>query len=97
MCEHPNIGAFRELPDGFHFRCRDPDELDVWKALLIESPEYQGLVTEYFDRVYAHKASLFYQTCLFACDKEDTPVGKCFVWKAYDAINTLHWFKVLPR
>src|SRR5699024_5149220 len=29
--------------------------------------------------------------------KDDKPIGTCFVWKSYNTIYTLHWFKVLKE
>lgn len=56
--------------------------------------EYNGFMTEYFNDVYGSKEDLFFQKCLFVCDKNDTPIGTCFAWKAYEKISTIHWFKV---
>lgn len=96
MCEKPSISAFRELHKDYHFRICKPSELDVWKYLSIKDPKFFDYMTDYFNLVYAAKEDLFFQKCLFACDKDDTPVGTCFIWKAYDQINTIQWFRVLP-
>jgi hypothetical protein len=56
--------------------------------------EYNRFMTEYFNDVYGSKEVLFFQKCLLVCDKNDTPIGTCFVWKAYEKISTIHWFKV---
>lgn len=99
MCEKLNISALSTMPDGYHIRYIRPDELDLWKALPFDDPEtareYYAYMTEFFNNVYSDKQDMFFHTCLFACDENDTPVGTCFVWKAYDRINTIHWFKVL--
>ena len=104
MCEKLNPSALRELPQGFHFRMCRPGELEIWKEMLLDFPhtpevhdEYMRIMTEYYDNVYAHKAGLFFQKCLFACNEDDRPVGRGFVWKAYDKINTIHWYKVLKE
>ena len=101
MCPKLNRKAFAQLPQGFHFRMCRPDELNVWKEMSLDSPytpetyaEYMQVMNDYYDRVYAGKKELFFQKCLFVCDS-NKPVGRGFVWKAYDKINTVHWFKVL--
>lgn len=96
MCASPNKQAFRDVPAGYHIRTCKPSELDTWKTLSVEDPAYFDFMTDYFNHVYAHKADTFFASCLFACDQNDMPVGSCFVWKAYDKINTIHWFRVLP-
>ena len=102
MCPALDPSACRELPQGFHFRMCRPDELETWKAMLLDFPhtpevhdEYIQVMTDYFNDVYAEKSDLFFQKCLLACDENDTPVGRGFIWKAYDKINTVHWYKVL--
>lgn len=35
---------------------------------------------------------------MFVCeDITDKPVATCFLWKAYNKINTIHWFKTLKE
>ncbi|WP_235782039.1 GNAT family N-acetyltransferase [Paenibacillus senegalensis] len=51
----------------------------------------------YFQEVYADKEDQFYEKCLFVCDSDDRPVATCFAWKAYDAITTIQWWKVLRQ
>jgi len=104
MCPALNPSACRELPQGFHFRMCRPDELETWKAMLLDFPhtpeihdEYMQVMTDYFNDVYAEKSDLFFQKCLLVCDENDTPVGRGFIWKAYDKINTIHWYKVLKE
>ena len=104
MCPALNPAAMRELPQGFHFRMCRPDELETWKAMLLDFPhtpeihdEYMQMMTDYFNDVYADKPDLFFQKCLLACDENDTPIGRGFVWKAYDKFNTIHWYKVLKE
>jgi GNAT superfamily N-acetyltransferase len=96
MCTSANTNAFRDLPDSYHFRTCRPSELDTWKYLSIKDPQHFDYMTEYYNLVYATNADLFFEKCLFACDKDDIPIGTCFIWKAYNQINTLHWFRVLP-
>jgi len=104
MCEKLDPSALRELPEGFHFRLCRPDELETWKEMLLDFPhtpethnEYMQIMTAYYDNVYAKKSDLFYRKCLFVCNEDDTPVGRGFIWKAYDKINTMHWYKVLKE
>ena len=59
--------------------------------------KYYDFMTEFFATVYLPMKDLFYQKCLFICNKDDKPVGTCFVWKSYNTIYTLHWFKVLKE
>jgi len=102
MCPALNPSALRELPQGFHFRMCRPDELETWKEMLLDFPhtpevydEYMQVMTDYYNDVYAKKTDLFFQKCLLACNEDDTPIGRGFIWKAYDKINTIHWYKVL--
>ena len=102
MCTRVNASAFRELPHGFHFRMCRPDELEIWKEMLLDFPhtpeihaKYVQLMTDYYNAVYAKKSDLFYKKCLLVCNEDDMPIGRGFVWKAYDKINTIHWYKVL--
>lgn len=99
MCRQLNRTALTELPDAYYVRCCRKSELDIWKAMPFDDPalaeEYKGYMTDYFCGVYQDKGDLFFQKCLFACDEQDTPVGTCFIWKAYETVSTLHWLKVV--
>lgn len=98
MCKALNSNAISELSDEYHVRTCRRDELDIWKEMPFDdvksAKEYNGFMTEYFNDVYGSKEDLFFQKCLFVCDKNDTPIGTCFAWKAYEKISTIHWFKV---
>lgn len=99
MCRKLNNDATRKIPNGFHVRYCRKNELDIWKAIHFDTPEfamkYYDFMTEYYNNVYLPKGDLFFQRCLFVCDQGDKPIGTCFLWKAYNSIWTLHWFKVL--
>ncbi len=101
MCKKMNPNALAELPNGYHVRNCRRDELDIWKRMPFDdektAEQYNDFMTKYFRDVYIHKEDLFYKKCLFVCDKNDTPVGTCFAWKAYDKITTIHWFKVVKE
>lgn len=99
MCRNLENDAAIELPKGFYVRYCRKSELDTWKAMHFDTPklatEYYNFMTEYFNEVYLPKGDLFYQSCIFICNENDKPIGTCFLWKAYNMIWTLHWFKVL--
>jgi GNAT superfamily N-acetyltransferase len=99
MCDLLNRSALRELPDPFYVRNCRKDELDIWKAMPFDDPleaeAYHQFMTEFFATVYESKEYLFYEKCLFVCDENYKPIGTAFIWKAYDAFNTVHWLKVL--
>ena len=99
MCTALNTSAATSLPRGYSFRRIRPDELDIWKRMPFNDNEtadaYYGYMSEWFERVYAPRASVFYDNCIFVCDINDTPVGTCFFWHAYGVLPTLHWFKVI--
>lgn len=99
MCEKLNSKAISDMPNGFHVRTCQKNELDIWKAMPFDNPElakqYYDYMTQYYNSVYAKKGDLFFQVCLFVCDKDNKPVGTCFAWKAYERITTIHWYKVL--
>ena len=101
MCKELNYNALAQLPNEYHVRTCRRNELDIWKAMPFDdaksAQEYNGFMTKYFNDVYGEKEDLFFRNCLFACDKNDAPIGTCFAWKAYDKITTIHWFKVLKN
>ena len=101
ICKKLNPNAISTLPEDYHVRTCRKDELDLWKAMPFDrqedAKEYYGFMTQYFQAVYGSKEATFFQSCLFICDKNDIPLGTCFAWKAYDAITTIHWFKVLKN
>lgn len=49
---------------------------------------------QYFADVYQPREAEFFRKCLFLCDRNDTPVGTCFAWKAYGNVTTIHWYKI---
>jgi len=101
MCRKIENIATKPLPPGFFVRYCRKDELDIWKAMHFDTPElaaeYDDFMTKYFNDVYVPKGDLFYQRCVFVCDQDDEPIGTCFLWKAYNIIWTVQWFKVLKE
>jgi ribosomal protein S18 acetylase RimI-like enzyme len=99
MCTQVNTSAFCGLPKGYHIRNCKANELDIWKAMPFDEPEmgrkYYSVMSDYFTNVYLEKEDEFFKRCLFVCDVEDKPIGTCFIWKAYNKINTIHWLTVL--
>lgn len=98
MCEQMNSEAVSALPDTYHVRNCRRDELDIWMGMPFDDPcaaekEWQ-FMANYFSRVYESSKDLFFQLCLFVCDKCDNPIGTVFIWKIYEEFNTLHWLKV---
>lgn len=98
MCRKINMDAFSKLSIEYHIRTCRRNELDLWKAMPFDdmktAKEYEGFMTDYFNDVYKDRESLFFEKCIFVCNKNDTPVGTCFAWKAYGSITTIHWFKI---
>jgi len=98
MCERLNTRALSELPQGYHFRTCRREELDIWKTMHFDTPEIVqaniGWMHQYFTDVYAPREEEYWQRCIFVCDADDTPLGTCFVWRAYNRIDTLQWYKV---
>lgn len=99
MCKEMDNTATNALPTMFFVRNCRKDELDIWKAMHFDTPElatkYYDFMTRYFNEVYFPKGDLFYERCVFVCNKDDQPIGTCFLWKAYNTIWTVQWFKVL--
>lgn len=99
MCDELNRSALTQLADVYHVRHCRKDELDLWKDMPFDDPveakDYRQYMTNFFTRVYAPEGDLFFQTCLFVCDINDKPIGTAFIWKVYNAFNTVHWVKVL--
>jgi GNAT superfamily N-acetyltransferase len=96
QCDKPDKTAFRGLPDGFSFRLCHRDELDVWK-LVVSEEQYVSYITEYYEQVYAKHADEFFRRCTFVCDSDDKPVASTYIWRSYNKINTVGWFRVLPE
>ena len=102
MCEKLNKNALSTLPVGFYIRTCQTEELDIWKSFPFdtdeEKREYYQFMSNYFNDVYSNKDEEFFRKCLFVCEnKTNKPVATCFIWKAYDKINTIHWFKTLKE
>lgn len=102
MCEKINSSALRKLPDGFHIRTCRQDELDIWKTFPFDNEsdknKYYSYMSKYFENVYGQNENDFFNRCLFVCEDEtDIPVATCFIWKSYNKLNTIHWFKTLKK
>ena len=102
MCEKLNNNALSHLPVGYHIRTCRKNELDIWKEFPFDNEEdkkeYYQFMSNYFNDVYSNKDEEFFNRCLFLCeDKTDKPIATCFIWKSYDKINTVHWFKTLKE
>jgi ribosomal protein S18 acetylase RimI-like enzyme len=99
MCERLNRAAFSPLPAGYHARTCRPDELAIWKAMPFDDPAtaaaYEPFMTEFFATTYGGREELFFASTLFVCDASDRPAATCGLWRAYDAITTVHWLKVV--
>ena len=98
MCSRLNTSALSDIPDGFYIRLCRREELDIWKDMHFdteaEARDSRPFMDRYFERVYAPAGDEFWKRCFFLCDDADTPVGTCFVWKAYGEVTTVHWYKV---
>lgn len=98
-CESLNRYALSELPADYHIRLCKKSEFDIWASFPFdnrdEALEYRQYMKEYFTNVYGNRKELFYNSCLFVCDKNDAPIATCLLWKSYDEFNFIHWFKVL--
>jgi len=101
ICDKVNTLAYSELPDGYKTRFCKPEELDIWKTIHFDDEktaiEYRSYMDDYYDNVYAPKGNLFFESCLFVVDTNDKPIATCFIWKSYDKITTLHWYKVVKE
>ncbi|MGI5959345.1 MAG: GNAT family N-acetyltransferase [Massiliimalia sp.] len=100
MCPQINLDAMAPLPQGFTARLCRPEDLLIWKRIHFDDPkqaeEFSPFMDTYFEQVYSQKQDLFFSKCLLICAPDGQVVGTCFAWKAYDAVTTIHWFKVLP-
>lgn len=98
LCEQVNKAAYREMPEGYRIRLCRPDELRTWKLMPFNDEQtanqYLGFMDDFFNAVYAPKGDKFFEKCLFVVNINDTPVGTCFSWKAYDVVTTMGWYKV---
>ncbi len=96
VCEKPDKSAFRPLPSGYSIRLCREYEIEAWQHVVVEE-QHVSYVGEYYDKVYAKKKDEFFRRCTFICDANDTPVASSFIWKSYDMVNTVGWFRVLPE
>lgn len=98
ICKSINKNALSDIPNGYHIRNCKRDELNLWFEFPFDNEEdkknYRNFMEQYFKDVYGNNEKLFFDKCLFICDDNDTPIGTCFAWKAYNLITTIHWFKV---
>ena len=101
VCKKLNTNALTKLSGDFYIRKCKKEEFDIWAAFPFDSKkeakEYYNFMVDYFDKTYASKEDVFYQKCLFVCDRNDKPIATCFIWKAYNKINAIHWFKTLKN
>ncbi|TDL79211.1 GNAT family N-acetyltransferase [Peribacillus frigoritolerans] len=101
ICKEVRREAFSDIPADYTLRCCRPEELAIWKRMQFDSAEdaasYDGFMNQFFQQVYGGKEEQFFKRCLFICDKENRPVGTCFIWKAYGKISTIHWFKIVKE
>ena len=100
ICKEVNEVAFRDLSDEYIIRNIRKEELDIWKKFPFDTDDcVEGIayMSEYYDKVYKKHEDEFFKRCLFICDKNDKPLGTCFLWKSYGKVNTIHWLKVLKE
>lgn len=98
MCKSINKDALSDIPNDYHIRNCKRDELNLWLEFPFDNEEdkksYKSFMEKYFKDVYGSNEDLFFEKCLFICNENDTPIGTCFDWKAYNSITTIHWLKV---
>ncbi|MEE3343163.1 MAG: GNAT family N-acetyltransferase [Bacilli bacterium] len=102
MCDRLNTKALSKLSEEFYIRTCREDELKLWKEFPFDNAQDKkdniNYMTNYFNDVYSNKIDEFYKRCLFVCEKKtDKPIATCFIWKSYNKINTIHWFKTLKE
>jgi ribosomal protein S18 acetylase RimI-like enzyme len=101
MCEVLNRNALRELSASYSIRNCRPDELSIWKSMPFDAAdlaqEYEGFMSNYFTTTYGKKEELFFAKTLFVCDQQDKPIATGLIWKAYEELSTIQWFKVLKE
>ena len=99
MCKKPNSAAFSDAPAGYHIRPIKPEEMDFWYSVHFDCEagdisHHIAYMRDYFRRVYEPQKEEFFRLCLVICGVDDVPLGTCFVWRVYDAVWTVHWFKI---
>jgi GNAT superfamily N-acetyltransferase len=99
MCEQVNQSAFTPMPDGFHVRNLAESDFDTWKKFPFNDPgtarEYDQNMIESFEITNGRRKQEFFEKTVFVCDKDHSPVATCLLWRAYEKIYTVHWFKTL--
>lgn len=102
MCEQPNERAMRTIPEPFTIAPCEPSAFDAWKRLQIhpetgaEANAINTVLDAYRNDVYDKHGDLFFSQCFLVYNEKGEPVGTCAYWKAYGAVHTIHWLKVLP-
>jgi len=64
---------------------------------VVVEAQHVDYVTEWYDKVYAKHEDEFFCRCMFICDANDKPVSSTFIWRSYEQINTVGWFRTLPE
>ena len=96
QCHYLRPNAFSSLPTGYSSRLCRRDELEIWKSVVADE-QYVDYVTNYYNEVYAKNEDEFFKRCVFICNADDKPVASCLIWRSYELINTVGWFRVLPE
>ncbi len=101
MCEHLNEEILVELAPDYHLRNCLPSELNIWKRFPFDTvemaDEYDGFMSNFFAETYKYNEALFFENTFFVCDIQNQPIATCSIWKAYNQINTIQWFKTLKN
>ncbi|MGI5894010.1 MAG: GNAT family N-acetyltransferase [Candidatus Merdivicinus sp.] len=97
-CPVPVPEAFTDLPEGYQIRNCRKEELWDWMDLPFDTPEeanqYRGYMEDFFAKVYAPHGNLFFKQCRLLLEPDGRIAGSCFIWKAYEKVTTVHWFKI---
>ena len=96
VCVEPNRSVFRQLPAGYSFRTCRHDELEVWIQVASEAA-YTEFLAAYYQQFYASRSNEFFSRCTFVVNSDDRAVASCFLWLAYQQINTIAFLRVLPE
>jgi ribosomal protein S18 acetylase RimI-like enzyme len=100
MCREPRPHALAPFPTGFSVRQMGASDLPAWMAMPFDDPRdaavHRPFMEDYVSRVYGGAMDRFFAQTMIV-EQGGHMVGVCTRWKAYGALETVHWLKVKPE
>ncbi|NLV74623.1 MAG: GNAT family N-acetyltransferase [Chloroflexi bacterium] len=90
--------AAGRLPAGFAFGGLERREFYTWATMHFDASNqhaYLPMMLRYYAQVYAPWEDEFFRQ-VRTVRQDGRIIASCFKWRAYRAVTTVHWFRVLP-